>query len=55
MASITIRKDEVFWDPDPPGFGVRVYPPELRSMWSSAAPSTVQTETVGRHGEVSVD
>ena len=49
-------KDTVFWDPDLPGFGIRVYP-------SGAKVYVVQTRvfgrskrvTVGRHGKLSAD
>ena len=50
------NKDTVFWDPELPGFGVRVYPSGVKAyVVQSRERGRSRRITVGRHGALSAD
>ena len=49
-------RDVIFWDPELPGFGVRVYPSGARVFLAQGrGPSGSRRVTLGRHGALGVD
>ena len=49
-------RDVIFWDPELPGFGVRVYPSGAKVFLAQGrGPGGSRRVTVGRHGAVPVD
>ena len=57
VEALKVEKDTVFWDPELPGFGVRVYPSgsKVYVVQTRAGGEAAKRVTVGRHGVVTAE